>query len=886
MNKQLLQTVFIVCFLLCCYKGNTQTRIYVSDSDKYIVLRKIENESWAKEAYKNIELRIDKYADRHQEDPDWIISRLAMYWKDGERYTQCYLKNQNWDYGTGNAPVPTLRLPGMRTWNQFYNVPLEDRIPYNETGDMLGLSRSNPELPPILVPYKESGHMIRGNNVEILTLAEEASFLYWISRNEKYARFASDIFYTWLMGIYYMNPILDPEQSTGGPGGWEPGGICGYYDYEQIHDDMAMHAAVIYDFMYDYLNNNQHPHLREIKKPLKNITGEVFKRFIGIGFVRGGKSGNWNVNGWNMILKPILVLDKNDAYEDGKGREYYLHYLLKESTSHHDAIPDILKSYDSITGLWPESPGYAFGTIDMLLDFAIMLQSTNIDIIGDNTIMQKAALAVFPWMDDQANMIVFGDTRGGPANFRTFENLLSYYTKINDKDGIELVSAALNKGIKTGKYDRTKATWYNICTYTPTIPQVRETSSERSSYSQHHRMITMKNYNGDNKLMALLYGGRKGFHLSENGLAVQFYGKGWALAPDAAGYESYWSKDVSYHQGVTGSNTILPGYKVGDITINAMDPMVVSSSEFTNKNTTSPNYSFTDISAEEKRRLIAMVRISAITGYYVDIFRSDQPDNDYLYHNLGNAMTLYDAKGNMIQQESANDLDTVYSTAYSYFDNIKKSMYSGDFRAVWDIATVSPSIKMEMWMIGQKNRTIYTMDAPPTTLLNNITPGGVNKSPQSTPSLIVRQNNNNAEDHPFIGVFEPYNEGEKSVQKVTGLSVQGDFISLLVETKDNRQYICNSISEKIHSPVKGISFKGIFGIISVNKKGFEALYLGRGSSICYGKYKIESLGGNVSAELRIDNGIYYYSSDSPIKITINNKMREMPAGYNVKLNGF
>ena len=75
--------------------------------------------------------------------------------------------------------------------------------------------------------------MIRGNNVEILTLAENAAFVYWVTGEEKFARFATDIFNVWLVGTYYMNPILDPEKSCGSVGGWEPGGICGYYDYEQ-----------------------------------------------------------------------------------------------------------------------------------------------------------------------------------------------------------------------------------------------------------------------------------------------------------------------------------------------------------------------------------------------------------------------------------------------------------------------------------------------------------------------------------------------------------------------------------------------------------------------------------------------------------------------------
>mgnify|MGYP000181684348 CR=1 FL=1 len=51
--------------------------------------------------------------------------------------------------------------------------------------------------------------MIRGNNVEILTLAENAAFVYWVTGEEKFARFATDIFNVWLVGTYYMNPILD-----------------------------------------------------------------------------------------------------------------------------------------------------------------------------------------------------------------------------------------------------------------------------------------------------------------------------------------------------------------------------------------------------------------------------------------------------------------------------------------------------------------------------------------------------------------------------------------------------------------------------------------------------------------------------------------------------
>lgn len=93
--------------------------------------------------------------------------------------------------------------------------------------------------------------------------------------------------------------------------------------------------------------------------------------------------------------------------------------------------------------------------------------------------------------------------------------------------------------------------------------------------------------------MATLYGGKKGYHLSANGLALQFYGYGYALAPDAAAYESYWSRDYAYHQGPLGANTILPGYTEGSINILAMEPEVDSTS-FSTTRALTPYLNFAD----------------------------------------------------------------------------------------------------------------------------------------------------------------------------------------------------------------------------------------------------------------------------------------------------
>lgn len=156
-------------------------------------------------------------------------------------------------------------------------------------------------------------------------------------------------------------------------------------------------------------------------------------------------------------------------------------------------------------------------------------------------------------------------------------------------------------------------------------------------------------------MMFTLYGGKKGYHLTPNGLALQFYAYGYALAPDAAAYESYWSKDHGYHQSPTGSNTVLPGYTEGDITIHAMEPMV-KEGEFVNDRELTPYLNFADVSAGEKRRMVAMVRTSGNSGYYVDIFRSDRADNDYLFHHVGTSMEITDSEGNKLPGEALGEV--------------------------------------------------------------------------------------------------------------------------------------------------------------------------------------------------------------------------------------
>ncbi|BBF80253.1 hypothetical protein EM6_0832 [Asticcacaulis excentricus] len=858
--------------------------VYVKDTDRAAIKNKVASADWAKEAYGDLVRAVEPYVSRHKRDPQWILSRMAMYWKPGERYTQVYLIKRadsgageiRFDRGEGDAPVPTVRLPGMRVWNEYINVPLEDRIPFNQTGDMKAVSRKRADQPPVIVPYKESGHLIRSNNVEILTLAEKAAFIYWLNGDPDYARFASDIFQQWLVGTYYMQPPLDPEQASGGPGGYAPGGILGYYDYEQIHDDLGYHGALIYDFLQPYLQDHPSDAVKTTGKSPAEVADAVFRRFVAIGFVRGGKTGNWNVNGWNLMLPQILVLKDDADYADGKGKQYYIRHFVTESSVYHDALPDILKTYDPATGLWPESPGYAFSVTNSLVRMSVPLENNGVDVLATNALLQKAALATFAWLDSRGNLIAFGDSRGGPADFSSLEALLAYYGRKGDVQSATTVASAIQAGVEPGAYKRNAQSWIGLVSSVDEV--VKAASSERSptsALSGFHRLIVQRNPgDGRNELMNVVYGGRKGAHLSENGLAAQFYGYGWALAPDAAGYESYWSADQVYHQSATGSNTIVQGYREGPVTFNALNPAVPTAG-FVSPQAVSDVVSYVDVSAGEKRRLVATVRTGPATGFYVDLFRSNLDTNDYLFHGLGTQLALTTTDGQPIDLTASNWLSEDVAKGYKFLSNERSASVSTSLVAKWRTPGGTTGVGLNLWLPYQSHRTVATVDAPYTALVDGTTPDGAGRAPNPTPTLILRQEGLSGWDAPFASVVEPINGEKGSIYEVRRLD--GDAGTNGVEIgfgEAGKAWVVHATKPGHYrftdksGPVLEIG-QG-FGAVVKTTEGRAHIFVGAGTDLTYGALTVRNAANSTqSFSLTVDGTKTIYSSEAPVTVVVH-----------------
>ena len=106
----------------------------------------------------------------------------------------------------------------------------------------------------------------------------------------------------------------------------------------------------------------------------------------------------------------------------------------------------------------------------------------------------------------------------------------------------------------------------------------------------------------------------------------------------------------------------------------------------------------------------------------------------------------------------------------------------------------------------------------------------------------------------------------------------------MVNSKNSTQYICNAIDNELYEPTKHLKFQGVFGIASEENNNFQYLYLGKGKLLHQGNYKIEAVNESVSAELKLEDGKYYYSSDKPVLIQLKKgTLKEYPAGYHIEI---
>ncbi|MCM4156961.1 heparinase II/III family protein [Gramella sp. AN32] len=893
------KVILIVCFLICSNfsfgQGTGHPRIYITNEAKNDFVTSIEKVAWKKNLVEKKQQNLEKYLESWEKDPNWLVSRLQMNWKT--KHDKVYLKGGDFSHSEGTAPVATVRYSGTRDWASDYKRPkLEDVEPYFDDPRGLFLENKNTGKKEWIHP-SQAGFAIETINEQIMGLAEDAAFLYWLTNDEKYAEFAAPIFLTYMDGMHYRDAPIDLENSV-------QQHISGLASFEVIHEGIVVSLVSTYDFLYNYFEANN--------TSLDNAVA-VFQKWGDQIIKNGIPDNNWNLFQARFLTYIGLVLDENATYKNGKGREYFLDHTFNTSTDRQLAIKESLLVYDHENGIWPESASYSVHVITTLLRiFTLLDHATNKNEFLNYPIVEKAALASFQYLFPNGYTVGFGDSNHKILPPENFELLIANYRKYDLHEKELLLSSLLNKIILEDLYTREADDFFQLFFYVDDLKtnDNKETPSLKSLtsptfYASNVSMFNQRMGLGDDAIMVSTVGSF-GNHAHANGISIELFANNYALGADMGKGPSYWHPTHrEFYSRFPAHNTVIVDGKSDYSAMRSYNPFKLDNSY--PKSGETPDFktlTFSKVSfvepetVSDQQRFTAIIKSHTAKSYMVDIFRSKKQQagnqkHEYIYHNLGQSLNLYDKKNKHLELAPTEELSSKNGElkGYDYFSDKFKTETSRDIRAIFTLKSEgNPDNLMKLWIKGSPNQTIYSVKSPKSNALSKGTaPAEVVNEP--LPTLILKRNEA-AWENPFSVVFNPYIEGrENPVENVSFSSFEKyphtQIINVLLHDKKTTDRIVVNASENDVAAEKSFHQKGLLSITrQLNARDtFDFLFLS-------GMYKYENNGWDIvssgeafTLSIEKTKSGYLLHNDHPITINMPFSKGKEPAELRLYQDG-
>lgn len=870
-------------------------RVLATPEGKKETWKLIKKEAWAQDVFNKLKERTEVYTRRTESQPDWLLSRLAMYWKS--HATEVYVKGEVFDHAGGaKAPAPTVRYTGTRGTAATHGRPkLEDVVPYDDSaeGNVTFCNNALEGRPQESVHPSKTGRNIESLNCEILGIARDAAFLYWMTGEEKYARLAAGVFDTYMTGIYYRNVPVDlnhGHQQT----------LVGLTSFEVIHED-ALHIVVpLYDFLYHYLQSNYPDKMMIYAGALKKWADNII--------TNGVPHNNWDLLQARYIMNVGLVLEDNEEYADGKGREYYIDYVMNRSSIRQWSLTKLADyGFDSETGIWAECPGYSSVVINDYANFTHQFDhNLQYDLVKAMPVLAKAVAATPQYLFPNRMICGFGDTHPSYLSTNFFIRMIQN-AQANGKKEQERYFTALLKCLNPeegSEKDSKKNVRASVNSFFEDKPLVLDPKVEAGKiedyvsplfYAPNVSWLIQRNGMHPRNSLMISLNASEGNHMHANGISMELYGKGYVLGPDAGiglflysglDYAEYYSQFPSHNTVCVDGISSYPVMK-SNHSFDLLSCFPASAEP--GKGFTSVTYSQVAFREPESRadqtRLMGIVTTGPETGYYVDVFRSRKERggdkmHDYFYHNLGQTMTLTAADGTDLNLQPTEELAFAgaHLYAYSYLYDKKVAATDQDVKVTFTIDMKDKGgddISMNLWMKGEPEREVFTALSPMTEGLSRTPHMPYNIKEQPTLTFVARQHGG-AWNRPFVAVYEPSTQKEPSaIQSVSYFDAEEpglkDFAGICVESKNGRTDHIFSLTDSSQTATyQGMKVKADYAVISNEYAGNRTLFIGNGTQLIASGISIQtSEAANVLLEKK--QGKWYILSSAPCKIVIDGK---------------
>lgn len=718
-----------------------------------------------------LKAKIENVMSQVDKQPDWLYSRLQMFWKTNA--SDVFVNGEAFAHPGGErAAEPTVKYNGTRGFESQYNRPkLEDLVPYDddEQGNVTYVNKVTGKMEKTS-PAK-TGCNIAGVNRYIVGIARDAARIYAATGDMRYGQMAAKVFDVYMKGIAYRNVPIDlnhGHQQT----------LVGMTTFEVIHEDVINELTQMY------------PLIKPLVKDDQAVIEAGFKKWAENIIANGVPHNNWNLFQADFIVKIALVLQDNQAYADGKGKQYYLDYIVNQNSIRQWSMNKLIDfGFDANSKTWYESPGYSTTVLSSICDFANMLdEKAGIDLFKLRPILTEAVKTSAEYLFPNRMIAGFGDTHPGYLNTGGIDQVLKYATRHKNKNLISEMNLLKNAVAPQAPISEIEA-YTSTLFYAPNVSWI----AMRSGMDKQHDLMASVNASLGN-------------HQHANGISLELYGKGYVLGPDAGiGRTLYSGLDyLEYYSQMPAHNTVVvDGVSSYPVMMSQHAFKVVASypevskeqpaskklsekklsiqkdSELKDK-ITYATVSFIEPETQaQQQRTTAIVKTSAKGGYYIDVFRSKKKEggdktHDYFYHNLGQEMKVMDAtSGQPLDMKPTEELAFAggHLYAYSYIYDKKSAEMQNSVKTqfvtkILDDKVVEAmdgqrEITMTMWMKKDENRTIFQALSPVNLEYERMPNQPYKVDEQPVLTFVARQKGE-AWNHPFVCVYEPSSDTEPS----------------------------------------------------------------------------------------------------------------------------
>ena len=716
-----------------------------------------------------LKAKIENVMSQVDKQPDWLYSRLQMFWKTNA--SDVFVNGEAFAHPGGErAAEPTVKYNGTRGFESQYNRPkLEDLVPYDddEQGNVTYVNKVTGKMEKTS-PAK-TGCNITGVNRYIVGIARDAARIYAATGDMRYGQMAAKVFDVYMKGIAYRNVPIDlnhGHQQT----------LVGMTTFEVIHEDVINELTQMYPLIKNLVKDDQAVIEAGFKKWAENI------------IANGVPHNNWNLFQADFIVKIALVLQDNQAYADGKGKQYYLDYIVNQNSIRQWSMNKLIDfGFDAKSKTWYESPGYSTTVLSSICDFANMLdEKAGIDLFKLRPILTEAVKTSAEYLFPNRMIAGFGDTHPGYLNTGGIDQVLKYATRHKNKNLISEMNLLKNAVAPKAPISEIEA-YTSTLFYAPNVSWI----AMRSGMDKQHDLMASVNASLGN-------------HQHANGISLELYGKGYVLGPDAGiGRTLYSGLDyLEYYSQMPAHNTVVvDGVSSYPVMMSQHAFKVVASyPEVSKEQPASKNPSEKKLSFQkdselkdkityatvsfiepetqaQQQRTTAIVKTSAKGGYYIDVFRSKKKEggdktHDYFYHNLGQEMKVMDAaSGQPLDMKPTEELAFAggHLYAYSYIYDKKSAEMQNCVKTqfvtkILDDKVVEAmdgqrEITMTMWMKKDENRTIFQALSPVNLEYERMPNQPYKVDEQPVLTFVARQKGE-AWNHPFVCVYEPSSDVE------------------------------------------------------------------------------------------------------------------------------